>query len=204
MSNLTDPAARAGAGATGAPVSPLLYSQLGHITRQLHDALDQLGVMPALERAALDLPDARSRLDYIATKFGQAAEKVLNLVEEAKAERHAAVDAVRGLVDASPHADAAARGAQIEALLQRIDARLTDIMLAQDFHDLTGQVMRRVAQLATEMEASLVTLLLQAAPGDDTLERRDALQGPVVVPHPRNDVATSQREVDELLASLGF
>ena len=182
----------------------MLYSQLGHITRQLHDALDQLGVMPALERAALDLPDARSRLDYIATKTGQAADKVLILVEEAKVERRAAVDALRGLVETHPHPDAVVRGAQIEAQLQRIDAKLADIMLAQDFHHLTGQVMRRVAQLATEMEASLVTRLVQAASGEDAPDKRDALPEPVVAPQARCDIATSQSEVDEPLASLGF
>ena len=196
MSTTTDEAVRVGA--------PQLYSQLGHITRQLHDALVQLGVMPALKSAALDLPDARSRLDYIATKTGQAADKVLNLVDEAKAERQALGACVQGLLDMTPGPDAVALGAQIEGQLQRIDARLSDIMLAQDFHDLTGQVMRRVAQLASEMEASLVTLLLQAAPGDDALDQREALQGPVVAREARNDVAASQTEVDELLASLGF
>ena len=196
MSTTTDEAVRVGA--------PQLYSQLGHITRQLHDALVQLGVMPALKSAALDLPDARSRLDYIATKTGQAADKVLNLVDEAKAERQALGACVQGLLDMTPRPDAVALGAQIEGQLQRIDARLSDIMLAQDFHDLTGQVMRRVAQLASEMEASLVTLLLQAAPGDDALDQREALQGPVVAREARNDVAASQSEVDELLASLGF
>ena len=58
--------------ATGA--SPEVFQQLGLITRQLHDTLSQLGVMPRLQEAANGLPDARSRLTYIAQKTGDAAD----------------------------------------------------------------------------------------------------------------------------------
>ena len=70
-------------------VSPEVFNQLGGITRLLHDTMQQLGVMPKLQSAADGLPDARSRLNYIATKTADAANKVLNSVEQAKAE-HAA------------------------------------------------------------------------------------------------------------------
>src|SRR5712691_3968504 len=66
--------------------SPEVYQQLGHLTRLLHDTLEQLGVMPSLQIAADNLPDARSRLNYVAQKTGAAAEKVLNSVDQAKAE----------------------------------------------------------------------------------------------------------------------
>ena len=69
-------AAQAPAGA-----SPEVFQQLGLITRQLHDTLNQLGVMPKLQQAADGLPDARSRLSYIAKKTGDAANKVLNSVD---------------------------------------------------------------------------------------------------------------------------
>ena len=69
-----------------AGASPEVFQQLGLITRQLHDTLSQLGVMPRLQEAANGLPDARSRLTYIAQKTGDAANKVLNLVDLAKAE----------------------------------------------------------------------------------------------------------------------
>src|SRR5690349_24920402 len=69
-----------------AGASPEVFHQLGLITRQLHDTLQQLGVMPRLQQAADGLPDARSRLSYIARKTGEAADKVLNSVEQAKAE----------------------------------------------------------------------------------------------------------------------
>lgn len=71
--------------ATAQP-APEVLQQLGHITRQLHEALNQLGAMPQLQRAATGLPDARSRLAYIANKTGEAAGKVLDAADQAQAE----------------------------------------------------------------------------------------------------------------------
>lgn len=98
----------------------------------------------------------------------------------------------------------------VEARTQRIDNCLTDIMLAQDFHDLTGQVIAKVVALAVELEASLVKLLIQAAPEgataahDKAPEASESLYGPQVDPQEHGDVVADQTEVDDLLASLGF
>ena len=93
----------------------------------------------------------------------------------------------------------------VEAATARIDAHLTDIMMAQDFHDLTGQVVAKVVSLATELEDSLVKLLVQAAPPDQAQKvESSVLNGPVVNPEGRTDVVKDQAEVDDLLASLGF
>ena len=78
-----------------AQASPEIFQQLGHITRQLHDTLQTLGVMPKLQIAADGLPDARSRLNYIANKTADAANKVLNLVDSAKAEHQYIADETR-------------------------------------------------------------------------------------------------------------
>ena len=93
----------------------------------------------------------------------------------------------------------------IEARTQRIDQHLTDIMMAQDFHDLTGQVVSKVVTLATELEDSLLKLLVQVVPPEQRAKVDTAgLQGPVVDAKGRSDVVTNQGEVDDLLASLGF
>jgi chemotaxis protein CheZ len=64
-------------------VSPTeVFIQVGTITRLLHDTLAQLGVMPSCRRAADGIPDARSRLNYIAEKTASAADKVLNSVDQ--------------------------------------------------------------------------------------------------------------------------
>jgi chemotaxis protein CheZ len=197
-----------------AAASPEVFQQLGAITRQLHDALTQLGVMPKLAKTAEGLPDARSRLNYIAEKTGAAANKVLNSVDQAKAE-HASISEDTRRMAAAIVADpvkAVATGAvmnfvgDVEAATERIDQHLTDIMMAQDFHDLTGQVVAKVVALAADLEDSLVKLLVQAAPPEaqKVVEHANVLNGPVVNPEGRTDVVSNQGEVDDLLASLGF
>lgn len=198
---------------TAAGASPEVFQQLGLITRQLHDTLTQLGVMPRLQQAADNLPDARSRLSYIAKKTGDAANKVLNSVDMAKAEHHSITAETRRIAAAivADPVKAVATGAvmnfvgDVEAATARIDGHLTDIMMAQDFHDLTGQVVAKVVSLASDLEDSLVKLLVQAAPPEQAQRvESSVLNGPVVNPEGRTDVVADQGEVDDLLASLGF
>lgn len=194
--------------------SPEVFQQLGAITRMLHDTLQQLGVMPKLQAAAQGLPDARSRLSYIASKTAQAAEKVLDSVDHAKSEHQQIAAETRrlaGALTADP-VRAVASGAvmnfvgDVEARTRAIDQHLTDIMLAQDFHDLTGQVVAKVVTLATDLEDSLVKLLIQVVPPEQRakVDNPQVLQGPVVDAGSRTDVVKNQGEVDDLLASLGF
>lgn len=194
-------------------VSPEVFQQLGTITRVLHDTMQQLGVMPKLQTATDGLPDARSRLTYIANKTAEAANKVLNSVDQAKAE-HAHISSATNEMAKAIMADpvkAVASGAvfnfvkDVEKSTAHIDQHLTDIMMAQDFHDLTGQVVAKVVTLANDLEDSLVKLLVQVVPPEQR-EKVDPtiLQGPVVNAEGRTDVVTNQGEVDDLLASLGF
>jgi chemotaxis protein CheZ len=202
-----------------AAAGPEVFQQLGQITRRLHEALNELGVMPRLQQSAAGLSDARSRLNYIANRTGEAAEKVLDAVELAKAEQAAIAGAARQLAGVHGGGTSGTSGAsgnasseatmhwigEVESGAARTDALLTDIMLAQDFHDLTSQVVAKVVVLVMELEDSLVHILLQAAPAEPAGRAEPgALAGPVVEAAGRNDVATSQHEVDELLASLGF
>jgi chemotaxis protein CheZ len=202
-----------------APInSAEVFQQIGTITRLLHDTMNQLGVMPKLKIATDGLPDARSRLSYIATKTADAANKVLNLVDSAKTEHAAISQATRNMAQAivADPVRAVATGAvmnfvqEVEEREARIDSHLTDIMMAQDFHDLTGQVVAKVVTLALDLEDSLVKLLVSAAPAE-VREKVDVntnygatLSGPVVNPEGRTDVVTNQGEVDDLLASMGF
>lgn len=200
-------------------VSPEVFQQLGAITRMLHDTMQQLDVMPRLQTATDGLPDARSRLQYIATKTADAATKVLNLVEEAKVEQKRISDATREIAAAmvSNPVKAVASGAvmnfmhDMETASSRIDGHLTDIMMAQDFHDLTGQVVAKVVNLANELEDGLLKLLVQVVPPEQREKMHNMataqvaeLDGPVVDAEGRTDVVTDQSEVDDLLASLGF
>lgn len=210
------------------PAEPTeLHYKIGVLTRQLHDSLNELGFADRLRGSMDELPDAQSRLSYIARLTGEAAEKVLNRVEQAKAQQAYIASETRRMVEAlvkDPVA-AVAKGdimnflTDMEEVTQKADEHLTEIMMAQDFHDLTGQVISRVVALASNLEDQLVQMLIQTAPpggvpasvaplaaaaGAATVVATESLAGPVVDPSKAQDVVTSQSQVDDLLASLGF
>jgi chemotaxis protein CheZ len=193
--------------------NPDMFRQLGSITRQLHDALKELGYTDKLKGTVDQLPDAQSRLSYIARLTGEAAEKVLNEVDIAKTEQAMIAERGRQLIDTISRVPGLAKAMpelltwsqDVVATSEKSDARLTEIMMAQDFHDLTGQVISRVVQLAGTIEEQLLGLLLQAAPsGQPGQDHAIELAGPVVNPEGRTDVVVDQAQVDDLLASLGF
>ena len=197
-----------------------IHQKIGVLTRQLHDSLNGLGLAGKLKGAAEELPDAKSRLTYIARLTGEAAEKVLNRVDQAKAQHeHISAETRRlaALIVKDPVA-AVAKGHvmnfvnDVEKSSQEIDRYLTDIMMAQDFHDLTGQVIAKVVNLAANIEEQLVQLLIQTAPSgtpakaaaESSAAYVPALAGPVINPEGNTEVVSGQSEVDDLLASLGF
>lgn len=195
-----------------------VHHKIGLLTRQLHDSLNELGYADKLRGSMGELPDAQSRLSYIARLTGEAAEKVLNRVEQAKAQ-HDFIAAETRRVVASLVQDpvaAVAKGeimnflTDVERVTKEADTHLTEIMMAQDFHDLTGQVIARVVNLAATIEEQLVQLLIQTAPPTANVPAalaeppREHLAGPVVDPENTPDVVTDQSQVDDLLASLGF
>ena len=193
-----------------------VHHKIGQLTRQLHDSLNELGYAKKLRGSMGELPDAQSRLSYIARLTGEAAEKVLNRVEQAKAQHDFIAQETRRVVTSlvkDPVA-AVAKGeimnflTDVERVTKEADSHLTEIMMAQDFHDLTGQVIARVVNLAATIEEQLVQLLIQTAPPSVQSAPievpREHLAGPVVDPERTPDVVTNQSQVDDLLASLGF
>jgi chemotaxis protein CheZ len=209
-----------------------VHQRIGTLTRQLHDSLNGLGLTDQVKVWAGEIPDAKSRLSYIARLTGEAAEKVLNNVDQAKAQHDyiaAETRRIGALIVKDPVA-AVAKGhvmnfiTDVEEATKHIDKNLTDIMMAQDFHDLTGQVISKVLNLAANIEQQLVQLLIVTAPADAVAKPVEApvatptptpaatfavhehpvLEGPVVNPEGNPDVVKSQSEVDDLLASLGF
>lgn len=195
--------------------------RVGQMTRALHDSLRGLGFDKLLAKAANDIPDARDRLDYVAKMTEQAAQRVLNATDAAgplqdRIDSGAANLAERwqALLAAGTFSEAQARELAEQSIDYFDDARsnagatkqyLMDIMMAQDFQDLTGQVIRRVTELAQGLEQQLVQLLLDYAPPEI---RREAghglLNGPQINPEGNADVVADQGQVDDLLESLGF
>jgi len=198
-------------------MTPDVHQSIGKLTRQLHDALNGLGLAEKVKDLTGEIPDAKNRLSYIARLTGEAAEKVLNRVDQAKAQHDYIATETRrigSLIVKDPVA-AVAKGhvmnflTDVEQSTQLIDQHLTEIMMAQDFHDLTGQVIAKVINLVADIEVQLVQLLIQTAPVDAVVkaplpEYQPVLSGPAINPEGNPDVVTGQSEVDDLLASLGF
>ena len=196
------------------------YQRVGALTRQLHDALRELGYHQKVEQAVNSLPDTRQRLDYIARLTGQAAERALSNVEKGH-DIQSRVEADASALDAQ-WTKLYARTLSVDefkqvasdthAYLRRsaqdsqaTQALFTDIMMAQDFHDLTGQVIQKVLKLAQDFEEQLVMLLIESTPADKRpAAHGEWMNGPVVDTSGRDDIVTDQAQVDDLLESLGF
>ena len=209
-------------GTTGAAPPPsaaesfAIHQKIGLLTRQLHDSLNELGYAEQLRGTMGELPDAQSRLTYIARLTGQAAEKVLGRVELAKVQhdrlaaetQRVTTALVQDPVRAVASGDIMNYLNDVATMTKTTDEHLTEIMMAQDFHDLTGQVIARVVALAATIEQQLVQLVIQTAPPNAVpppIEKpHEHLSGPVVDPESATDVVTDQSQVDDLLASLGF
>jgi chemotaxis protein CheZ len=196
-----------------------VITRVGKLTRTLHEGLRALGYDKMLESSAAAIPDARDRLSYVATMTEQAAQRALNASEAAKPIQEAlAVNAGAlttrwdKLFAADPGVDEfkALVGATRDYLrdvperTRATNAQLTEIMLAQDFQDLTGQVIKKITDVGHTLESQLLNLLVENAPPEKVQMAGEMLNGPVVNGHGRADVVTSQQQVDDLLESLGF
>lgn len=198
----------------------VVFNRLGMLARQLHDSLRELGVDKILADTANQIPDTRQRLAYIAQMTEQAASKVLNAADIAKPiqdeliARSAAmskrwdrmfanqlsVDEFKQLA-----ADTRSYFAETPPKLKVTSEQLMVIMLAQDFQDLTGQVIKKVVEVVQGMETQLLGVLIEAMPEQRKADAPDSLlNGPVISAEGRSDVLTSQLQVDDLLESLGF
>jgi chemotaxis protein CheZ len=149
-----------------------------------------LEALGAIQVAANELPDACERLLYVKQMTEQAANKVFSLIDQLQAD----AAALRALAQAP---DAAA----IQALADRQQAVSTELMMSQEFQDLSGQVINKVVKLLESVERPLHQVLAQA--GDAATEAMPLDSGELTgVQTP--DKALQQDDVDDLLASLGF
>lgn len=197
-----------------------MLARIGQITRALHESLRELGFDKILEKATVDIPDVRDRLTYVARMTEQAAQRVLNATDTAiplqERIESSAGEILAGWETAlkAPFSEANYRDMATLTMQCLTDMRtdtgatkqqLLDIMMAQDFQDLTGQVIRKITELAHGLEQQLVQLLIDYAPPE---VRRDTqhglLNGPQINPANKYDVVADQSQVDDLLDSLGF
>lgn len=200
-----------------------VIDQIGQLTRNLHDSLRELGYDKRLESIAAEVPEAQDKLSYIATKTEQAAERTLNATEIAMPiQEKLSTDAIhlseqwkQALEMHQSNPDTEKFKTLLIDTLQYLDkvpeqanatnTQLLEIMMAQDFQDLTGQVIKKVTHMVQSLEKDLIDLLLANVPAKkNTVADEGLLNGPVTNPEKRNDVVCDQDQVDDLLASLGF
>ncbi len=204
-----------------------VISRVGQLTRMLHDSLQELGYDKLLEKAACAIPDAQDRLAYVAVMTEQAAERALNATEIAKPIQDKLAADAAGLSGRWQELFEGGGSGQLDTDAFRnlvtqtrnylddvpnrtnaTNAQLLEIMMAQDFQDLTGQVIKKITEMVRNLERELVQLLLDNVPADKRAESSGSgtglMNGPVVNAKGRSDVVTNQNQVDDLLASLGF
>lgn len=199
---------------------PALLAKIGHLTRTLHESLRELGYDRMVEEAASSIPDARERLAYVATLTERAAERVLNATDVAKPIQDRLGGSATALAERWRKVFAAQAGVEefkalSESTLAFLDdvpkqtkatgEQLMEIVMAQDFQDLTGQVIKRINELVHNFERQLLTLLLESTPPAQRPPGTESLlNGPVVNPARVGEVVQTQAQVDDLLESLGF
>lgn len=200
-----------------------MFERLGGIVRLLHDSLRELGYDKALTEASSQIVDAQDRLEYVATLTEQAANKVLNTLDEgmpaqdllqkqAKDMETRWSDLFDGKLSLDEFKALAGDSRQFAALVNEATeaerARLLEIMMAQDFQDITGQLIKKVVKITQTVESELAQLLRDNAPADikEKLAKKEQpaapvqlMQGPSVP-----EAALNQDSVDDLLADLGF
>ena len=203
------------------PVQENVFNRIGHMARELHNTLHELGYDKLLETTMSALPDAKDRLAYVANLTEQAACRVLNatdvanpLVEDvensskALGKRWDKMFANQLSVDEFKQLASDTRvflNEQVPQKTQATRAQLTEIMMAQDFQDLTGQVIKKIVSLAQGLESGLMSVLIEVVPeARRTDEVNNLMNGPVVNSEGRSDVVVNQQQVDDLLDSLGF
>ncbi|MDG9978101.1 protein phosphatase CheZ [Ectopseudomonas oleovorans] len=214
-----------------------LYHEVGKLTRELHNAIVNFQLDPRMPHAQelSQIADATERLNYVVTMTEKAANRTMDLVEQSAPLVNDLSDEAQSLsvewgrfmrreIGADGFRELAKRVELFLARSERDGAKLSghlnDILLAQDYQDLTGQVIKRVTQLVTEVESNLLKLMLMASQVDrfagiqhnhdvlraeqEKLKEPSRGEGPQIHADKRDDVASSQDDVDDLLSSLGF
>lgn len=199
-----------------------LYQDMGKLTRELHDAISNFGMDDSINiMAEQSIPDARERLNYVISKTDEAANSTLEAVEESIpicnvlsnqaselherwnkfTKRELSADEFRSLSK-----DICVFFEQANELA-KVKEYLTTILLAQEYQDLTGQIIKKVINLVEDVQNKLIGLIqLTGAPQIETAKNDDAssLDGPPVPGLEHKDTVSGQDEVDDLLSSLGF
>ncbi|MYL24656.1 protein phosphatase CheZ [Halomonas alkaliantarctica] len=226
---------QAGSGKLSEEASEDLIHRIGKLTRMLRENMRELGLDKEIEKAAEAIPDARDRLHYVAAMTEQAAERALNAIDRAQpmqdqlTERAEALDKRWAAWFEEPKELDEAKAlvketrrylSDVPDMTGATNKELLEIMMAQDFQDLTGQVIKKMMDVIREIEHQLVQVLIDNVPeaqARETMQRKaedqwesdkarrneELLNGPQIKDD-APDVVSGQDQVDDLLDELGF
>jgi len=203
-----------------------LFIEIGKLTRNLHEALTNFQMDSRItDIAASEIPDAKERLNYVIEKTEAAANKTMDRVESCTQRSDTmSKDAEELLVEWQKLYNRQLEPGEFRQLCKKIESHLeknkndadelhselTEVLMAQDYQDLTGQVIRQVITLVQDVEESMVNIIKMFGSMDgynkakDKSTAKEGVEGPVVNVEKRDDVVQGQDEVDDLLSSLGF
>lgn len=191
-----------------------MFDRLGNLVRMMHDSMRELGYDRSLSDVASQIADAQGRLEYVASLTEQAANKVLNATDvgipeqDGLAKNAKDIDERWNLLFSGKMSvddfkllasDSKTFANKVITSTDAEKARLLDIMMAQDFQDLTGQLIKKVLIITQAVERELAQILLDNAPSDLKEKAIELMEGPSVP-----NAALEQDDVDNLLDSLGF
>ncbi|MES9942841.1 MAG: protein phosphatase CheZ [Candidatus Thiodiazotropha sp. 6PLUC2] len=200
-----------------------LFLEVGRLTRELHDAINGFLLDARInDMTSFEIPDAKERLSYVITMTEQSADRTLTAVEKSmplvegiesqSAELLEQWERLRSrMLNKDDFKDLSlslseylAKSKEDAASLHK---NLSDVLMAQDFQDLTGQIIRKVITLVHDVEEKLVMLVrITGDKFDEGSEKKsnEELAGPAIPGLDQGDQVTSQDDVDDLLSSLGF
>ena len=209
--------------------SAALFEKVGVLTRQLHDSLEDFQLDTRIESLAKDeFPDARERLNYVIEMTDKAANRTMDAVEACLPIADSFTARIQQVMPNWKNLmNRDLQLGQFKELCKLLDdflqvsvsdadslrQYLTEILMAQDFQDLTGQMIRRVINLVQEVEVKLVEMLTMfgeaSKPLNSTADEIKKIsgieaEGPIMNAKERVDVVDGQDDVDDLLSSLGF
>lgn len=204
-----------------------MVHRIGHLTRLLRDSMKELGLDQQITQAAQAIPDANDRLNYVASMTEQAAERALNAVERAQpvqdsleeegaalnqrwqvaAAKLAAVEGDAKLIEDTQDF----LSSKLPAATGATQKELLEIMMAQDFQDLTGQVLKKMTEVIKLIEEQLIQVLVDNVPNvtdgvkvEDGRDEHAKLRNGPQVGASKVDAVSGQDQVDDLLDELGF
>jgi len=187
-----------------------LFCEVGKITQKLHGSIREFqeNMRPRFKHLPVsELPDATDKLQWVINKTEEAASRTITLVEkhlgnqEKVAEIIVQLEAALGRTGALPEGESKALE-YLRETNQELPKDLMEILIAQDFQDLTGQIIKRVIQLISDIENQLVKILTIFGVKMEPVRKSEELHGPAIKKH--EDVVSDQSEVDDILKGYGF